>query len=484
MSKRAIQIVLSASTRGWGTFTKAQKGLAAFNKEIGHGNRLMAQMRGQVAGLIGAYAGFETVRSVSRIITEGNTALFNLQSSLQAANRQFSNVGSLESWGATIDTLSDKLRIYSKSELNEAASLTLDMTKRLGLNEEQMRKVIVAAGDLGAGKFDLADSVERVTAALRGEAEASERLGLTLNETYVKGWYEAQGALKGAWKDLTDIEKAQVRYNVLLEQAEGSTGRASDSVNTLAGAYALAKANLHDAITEHEDLAAAMQELATYVANNAEEIGDLATAVTSAATAVGKFLVENQGWLVWAGKIALALAIVGKAIGTLQGIFKGLNAASKVLTGSQLGPWLAKLPALFRGAAVGGRALLGLMGPLGLAIGAIATVAPLAWKGLKKLADHQSGLTDSLEKGAEVRKRYEDRLARASEAAGKELKSVRELRQAYKEGLIDYDKATDTYTKGTGTVRAGYNVLVGAAKNSVEAQAQAVKDGTDKMVDD
>lgn len=59
---------------------------------------------------------------------------------------------------------------------------------------EQMEVVIARSADLAAGKDTLVGAVERVTAALRVEAEASELLGLTLNENYVKSWYEASAA--------------------------------------------------------------------------------------------------------------------------------------------------------------------------------------------------------------------------------------------------------------------------------------------------
>lgn len=162
------------------------------------------------------------------------TASFNLEKSIEAANRQF-RVGSAAQWEQNIDELGSRLKVYSETELRQAVSRTIDMTKRLGLSAQQMVKVTEIAADLGAGKFSLVDSTERVTAALRGEAEASEALGLTLNEDYVKGWYAAGNASGKAWKNLTDLEKAQVRYKILLEQAGPSQGKAAASLDTYAG---------------------------------------------------------------------------------------------------------------------------------------------------------------------------------------------------------------------------------------------------------
>ena len=79
-------------------------------------------------------------------------------------------------------------------------------------------------GDLSAGKTELSDGVERVTAALRGEAESDEYLGLSLSETSVRAYAESQGLL---FETLTDGEKAQLRYNLLLEQSNGIQGKAA-----------------------------------------------------------------------------------------------------------------------------------------------------------------------------------------------------------------------------------------------------------------
>lgn len=193
------------------------------------------------------------------MLQDAGQAAYNLEASLKAASREFGNVGGQRQWEQTIDRLSGKLRVYSKTDLQLAVSRTVDMTKRLGLSAEQMERVIELTGDLSAGKTTLEGGIERVTAALRGEAEASEYLGLTLNETYVKSWYEAKGAMQGAWKDLTDLEKAQIRYNVFLEQAIPMQGRAAASTKTFAGALAYARKEINDAVTENKDVASALR---------------------------------------------------------------------------------------------------------------------------------------------------------------------------------------------------------------------------------
>lgn len=197
------------------------------------------------AAAAGVYAFVRAAGAAIEKSAQFETAAFQMKSSLEAANRQFS-IGNADKWETSIKRLGATLKIYSETELRNAAAKTIDMTKRLGLSAKEMEKVIQIAGDLGAGKFDLTDSVERVTAALRGEAEASEMLGLTLNEDYVKGWYEAKKAHDTAWKDLTDLQKAQVRYQILLEQGNPKQGQAAKSLSTFASQVKVLKNSFGD----------------------------------------------------------------------------------------------------------------------------------------------------------------------------------------------------------------------------------------------
>ena len=150
----------------------------------------LAQLGGMATGFYGVV---RAVKSMISATSAGETSSYLLASAVDAANRQF-QVGSMADWGKRIQQLSGELRIYSQTELETATAKTIEMTKRLGLSADQMEKVIKVSADLSAGKTDLAGGIERTTAALRGEAESAEYLGLTLNETYVQAWYNANGA--------------------------------------------------------------------------------------------------------------------------------------------------------------------------------------------------------------------------------------------------------------------------------------------------
>jgi len=356
-----VKIVISAVGKGIKETTnslvsgldKSVKAMQTFNKSVTSGKDIASGLTNQIKGLIGAYAGISAISSAVDIVKDSETAFYNLKSSVEAANREFGNIGSLEDWESTITRLSDELVIYSDTALANAISKTVDMTKRLGLSKDQMEEVIQRSADLGAGKFELSDSVERVTAALRGEAEASEALGLTLNETYVKAWFEANDATKKAWKDLTDVEKAQVRYQVLLEQSAALHGRAAGSAETFSGAIQLVKKEIENAVVQNKDLVTAMNDLAQVLRDNAGEIGTFISQLISGAAKLVEFAVKYKEVLAVIAGTAVTVSIVSK----LVGIFTALNAAFVVLTGSGIVGFVGSLRSAIAAAATSTTAL-------------------------------------------------------------------------------------------------------------------------------
>jgi hypothetical protein len=295
-------------------------------------------LKSRVTALIGAYIGWRTVTSIIGGITTAtkNAELgqFNLAASVAAANREFQNTGTLEEWQKKVKEMSAALRVYSETDIANAASRTLDMTKRLGLSAAQMEVLIQRSADLGAGKTDLQGAIERVTAALRGEAESSEYLGLTLNETYVAAWNAAHNAQSRAWKDLTDLEKAQARYQVFLEQSAAMQGRAAASAKTLGGAWNEVKASVENAVANNQPLKQSLTDLAATIRENADSLGEMADAIASSIAVTVELISKNKDLilgLVGAGGLYYASKLTASGVLALQNAFTlldGVNIAS------------------------------------------------------------------------------------------------------------------------------------------------------------
>lgn len=333
----ALQGEVDKASRGHGIFKSMMTSTAAVTEKT----------TGAVHNLVAAYIGLNAIQMGGQYILQNmrqsEQSMYNLEASVRSANREFgTGIGTMDSWQQRLQALGGELKIYSNSELRNAASRTVDMTKRLGLSVEQMQKVVEIAGNLGAGKTSLEDSVERVTAALRGEAESAEYLGLTLNEDYVKGQYTAADATGLLWKELTDVEKAQARFNELLKQSEGMNGRAAGSINTLNGSLAFMKATIDNTLESNGDLKESIKDMSKELASAAPSIVSYAENLTSLLATLVKIidiLPDGTGGAVVTGLITTAL------FGATGKIFTGMVAA------------LGLVPAQI-GAIVGGYVLL------------------------------------------------------------------------------------------------------------------------------
>jgi len=133
--------------------------------------------------------------------------------------------------------LSEKVNnYYSFKDVEYAFIKTADSMQRYGIVGENYINLVNRAMDIGVSKgLDLRESIDRLESAMRGEAEASEYLGVTLNDTYMKNMAFG-GSLKDVWEKLSDNDKAFFRYNELLEQTQKYSGKASDATDTLTGA--------------------------------------------------------------------------------------------------------------------------------------------------------------------------------------------------------------------------------------------------------
>jgi hypothetical protein len=118
--------------------------------------------------------------------------------------------------------------LFSNDEALEATNIMGTLRRSYELTDEQIQRLIVTSADLAAvNGTTLADAAQRVAAAIRGEAESAEALGLTMNQAAIDQ--------QGLTLSMTNAEAGAFRYNALLEQSAFATGAAGDAANTTAG---------------------------------------------------------------------------------------------------------------------------------------------------------------------------------------------------------------------------------------------------------
>lgn len=125
---------------------------------------------------------------------------------------------------------------YDVTEISYAFTKSADSMERYGITGQKYLDLVARAADIGAAKnLALKESIDRIESAMRGEAEASEYLGLTLNDTYMKN-KAFGGALQDVWEKLDDNTKAWYRNIEVMRQSVKYQGSASDATKTLSGA--------------------------------------------------------------------------------------------------------------------------------------------------------------------------------------------------------------------------------------------------------
>jgi hypothetical protein len=160
-------------------------------------------------------------------------------------------------------------KYYDFNEIAYAFTKTADSMQRYGITGEKYIQLVARAADVGASKnLQLKESIDRIESAMRGEAEASEYLGLTLNDTYMKN-IAFNGALKETWETMSDMEKTQHRFNELMEQSAKYSGAAERASNTLRGAYSSLWKTIKD------DLNPQMIKLNGYLVTFANNVKDI-----------------------------------------------------------------------------------------------------------------------------------------------------------------------------------------------------------------
>lgn len=137
---------------------------------------------------------------------------------------------------ANAKLMAERIKHYFDfTQIAYAFTKTSDSMQRYGIEGARYLQLVQRATDIAAAKtIDLRDAIDRVESAMRGEAEASEYLGLTLNDTYMKN-KAFGGALRELWEKLEDNTKAWYRWHVVMEQSEKYSGAASRATDTLSG---------------------------------------------------------------------------------------------------------------------------------------------------------------------------------------------------------------------------------------------------------
>jgi hypothetical protein len=206
-------------------------------------------------------------------------------------------IGTTDAWTTKINELSRELGI-AKSSLNAASSEIIQVASRLGLNEEQLQKLLRVSAEYAAiNKKDVLQTTIALVSALNGNSQAALQYGLKLGEASNIAFAFKKGVDEN-FRSLTENEKVQIRFNNLLSQFQGVAGVAAATSSTLASQNERLKNNLNDLSVAYGRGAAIVEnwQIANFLANKAvESVSENVIAATGFIGALGGRILQGIG---------------------------------------------------------------------------------------------------------------------------------------------------------------------------------------------
>lgn len=175
----------------------------------------------------------EAGQQIRGVITNASQAFVQSERVARATAAAYGSLaGSFERFAAALSSQTG----FGQREILEAALSARTLSANYGLAISQTQQLIRVSADLANVRgIGVAEAFERVQSAIRGEAEASEFLGLTLNDTFIKN-NALNGSVRTTFETMTDAQKAQIRYGEVLRQTAGFSGLAAQGAGSLEGA--------------------------------------------------------------------------------------------------------------------------------------------------------------------------------------------------------------------------------------------------------
>jgi hypothetical protein len=203
-----------------------------------------------------------------------------------------------DSYIAFADTIQNTT-IFSNDEALAAARIMGTLRENYDLTDQQIKQLIQTSADLATMHgFTLSDAAQRVSAAIRGEAESAEMLGLTMNQAAIDS--------QNLTLSMTNQEAAAFRYDALMKQAASSTGAAGDAADTTAG-------KTQQLANRTQDAMMSFVEFTGPIGQAASSLGSFGVEAAIAAGGIGQISKGLIGLKGAGGIAALATSLAGPA---------------------------------------------------------------------------------------------------------------------------------------------------------------------------
>jgi len=247
------------------------------------------------------------IRSVIRLAKTATIALLGIGAASVKIAMDAEETENLfvESMGNMTDASRRWVQEYSKSmglyetDTKKMLSTLNVMLNSMGLSEEEAYKMSRGLTTLSndmASFYNLKpeEAFLKLQAGITGESEPLKRLGIMIKDTSLKMYQMKDATLKDK-KELSELEKVQLRYVAILDQTKKSQGDMKRTLDSTTNVFRTIKAQVQSA---------------------AENIGKVfMPMVTDMAQSVRDWLIDNQDTITdWAEEIKYRIEIVATVI--------------------------------------------------------------------------------------------------------------------------------------------------------------------------
>lgn len=202
-------------------------------------DKAQAAAASKTSAIASAFKNMGTAMSIGvtlPVIAAGKSMIDSAMRATETVNLYEVSVGKMKD--STDRWVSGMHRAYGINKYGAMQAVgTFDvMLHSMGLAEDQAASMAEKLSEVGydmASFYNLTneDAFEKLMSGISGETEPLKRLGIIINETQAKNYALTQGWVKHG-QELSEIQKIQARYNLILQQtttAQGDLARTLDS---------------------------------------------------------------------------------------------------------------------------------------------------------------------------------------------------------------------------------------------------------------
>ena len=246
----------------------------------------------------------------------------NMEENLNKVDVAFGNSSeSVKKWADN----STKAFGLSKNQALEATALYGDMATSMGLTQEEASNMATTlaglSGDLASFKnIDIEQAMTALNGVFTGETESLKMLGVVMTETNLEEFADKAGLV---YKEMSQAEKVQLRYNYVLEKTKNAQGdyerTAEGTANSLRTMQSSTE-NLTASLGQH--LLPVITPIVQRITEIIEAFGKLPDGVQKTIIVIGLVVGALGPLLTVLGSI---ISIVGTVLPLLSGISIAFN---------------------------------------------------------------------------------------------------------------------------------------------------------------